>query len=128
MDTERRIATLEERWGTEEVSDVTSPRIQDYFYNRYAGRKPSTINRNMNVMSAILGVATDEGMLLTKLRVRRRKVNDARTVHLELDEIMPAVEHVRVAAGALAGFCVLLLIDTGMRFGEAMRFQWGFLS
>lgn len=124
-DTERRIATLESHWGGEAVADLTPKRIQEYAYHKYRGRSPSTINRNLNVLSAILGVAEEEGMVLTKPRIKRRKVHDARTVHLELDEIMPVVHWVREKQGPLAGFCVLLLTDTGMRFGEALRFRWG---
>lgn len=125
LDTERRIATLESHWGTEPVVGLTAKRIQEYFFHKYRGRKPSTINRNINVMSAIMGVAEEEGLVLVKPRVKRRKVHDTRTSHLELDEIMPVIEWVGENEGALAGFALLLLVDTGMRFGEALRFAWG---
>lgn len=125
MDTERRIATLEKRWGKEKVEDITPLRVQEYVYHKYKGRSPATINRNLNVLVAVLGYAEEVGMLKAKPRIRRRKGESSRSVHLELDEIMPVVEYVRVHGNALMGFCVLLLVDTGMRLGEALHLRWG---
>lgn len=127
-DTDRRIFALEVAFRGVALCDITPRKIQDYFATRYVGASPGTVNRNMNVLSAILGVAAEEGLVLTKPRVKRWKHSDAREVHLELDEVMPVVNWVRDNRGLLAGFCILLLIDTGMRFGEMLRLRWGDLQ
>lgn len=128
MDTERRLAILEERWAKEELDDITPRAVQEYVYHKYQGRSPATINRNLNVFVAVLGYAEEMGMMEKKPRIRRRRGEVGRDVHLEVDEIMPVVEYVRVSGNALMGFCVLLLIDTGMRLGEALHLRWGDLS
>lgn len=63
-----------------------------------------------------------------KPRIRRRRGEVSRNVHLELDEIMEVVDYVRVHGNALMGFAILLLVDTGMRLGEALNLRWGDLS
>lgn len=128
VDTERRIATLEERWGGEKLEDITPVRVQEYVYHKYKGRSAGTVNRNINVMVAILGYAEEMGLMKAKPRIRRRRGEKSRNVHLELDEILPVVEYARVHGNALMGFCLLLLVDTGMRLGEALHLQWGDLS
>lgn len=128
VDTERRIATLEERWANEKLEDITPMRVQEYVYHKYKGRTPATVNRNLNVLVAVLGHAEELGMMKAKPRIRRRKGEVSRSVHLELDEIMPVVDYVRVNGNALMGFCILLLTDTGMRLGEALHLRWGDLS
>lgn len=125
LDTERRIATLEERWAREKLEDMTPVRVQEYVYHKYKGRSAGTVNRNLNVLVAILGYAEEMGLMKSKPRIRRRRGETGRNVHLQLDEIMPVVEHVRVHGNALMGFCILLLVDTGMRLGEALNLKWG---
>ena len=128
VDTERRIATLEERWANEKLEDITPLKVQEYVYHKYRGRAAGTVNRNLNVLVAVLGYAEEVGMMKAKPRIRRRKGEKSRNVHLELDEIMPVVEYVRTRGNALMGFCILLLTDTGMRLGEALHLRWGDIS
>ena len=127
-DTEQRLATLERGLGKEDVIDITAQRNQSYVLAAYPNRSPGTVNRNLNVLSAVLGLAEEEGLILTKPKVRRRKHRGMRETHLELDEIMPVVEECHTSAGPLYGFIILLLIDTGMRFSEALRLKWGDLK
>ncbi len=124
-DAERRIRTFEEEFGKYPISEVDTQAIQDFLYRQYAGAKPATVNRNLAVLIAILHLAHDEGHLLVVPRVRRFKGASQRDVHLELEEIMPVVDHIREEMGALAGFVCLLLVDTGARWGEACNIRWG---
>ena len=74
VDTERRIAMLEKRWGAEKLEDITPVRVQEYVYHKYKGRSAGTVNRNINVMVAILGYAEEMGLMKAKPRIRRRQI------------------------------------------------------
>lgn len=129
IDTDRRIARLNKYWGNVNMSDISAIRIQRFTYEKFGRASPSTVNRNLAVLSAILSTAQEAGILKgDKPRIRRRRFNDIREVHLELRDIMPIVQWIAENKGPLIGFCILLLIDTGMRFGEMMRFRWGDLQ
>ena len=128
LDTERRLETLEKEFGLREVRSITAEEVQAYVYAKYSCKKPGTINRNLSVLKAVLSVALEEGMITTKPVIKLRKVSDARNTHLEAREIMPVVNAIREEDGPLMGFVVLLLIDTGMRFGEMLRLVWGDLQ
>lgn len=125
LDTERRLTVMERWFSGVALADINAKRINEFLYENYKGRAPSTINRNLAALAAIMAVAEEEGLVLVKPKVKRARGERQRNVHLELDEIMPVVDAVREKEGVLAGFCILLLIDTGMRFGEAMNLRWG---
>lgn len=129
LDTERRIKAFEDDWGTVALDDVMPEDVQAYVYRKYQGKTASTVARNVTVFISILNNAYELGMLDKVPRIRRpRKPKDGRLYHLEIDEIMPVVEHVTKKYNALYGFVILLLVDTGLRFGEAMNLRWGDLG
>ena len=80
----------------------------------------------MGTFNAILNMAVDMGWSAQKIRVKRPRGSrkDERIAHLEAEEVMPLVQYITRTYGALMGFTVLLLIDTGLRFGEALRLRW----
>lgn len=125
MDTEKRVAEFEKAWGGRKAESLTPVEIQTYFSRKYAGRSPGTINRNMGALIAMLAYGEELGIVKARPRIKRRRHRDEREVHLELDEIMPVVERVRLEKGPLHGFAILLLIDTGLRLGEALHLRWG---
>lgn len=127
-DSELRIAKLEKRFGNDDVSSITPAVVQEYLYKQYRGRSLATVNRNTVVLVAILRLAEELGMMTAAPRIKQRRGAGVRTTRLELDEIMPVVEHVRVRHGPLMAFCILLLIDTGMRLNEALAMRWGDLK
>lgn len=124
-DTDRRIGKLVARFGAEQLVDVTKAKWRDYVAEVYGSASAATVNRNQAVLSAIMHVAEDEGAIVSVPRYHRTKGARSRNTHLQIEEIMPVVERVREVGGAIAGFTALLLIDTGMRFGEAMDLTWG---
>lgn len=129
MDTERRIQSFARRWDGIKLEDITTEDVQEYVYSKYQGKTASTVARNVTVFISILNNAYELGMIDRVPRIRRpRKPKDARIYHLEIDEIMPVVEHVTKKYNALYGFAILLLVDTGLRFGEAMNLRWGDLG
>lgn len=128
LDTERRVAQFERKFGDVKLGEITNEMVQLYITEKFAKCAPSTINRNISILKAIVGVAVEDGLCKDRLNVKMRRVSAARSVHLEMHEIMPVVNAIREIEGPLAGFFALLLIDTGMRFGEAMRLVWGDLQ
>lgn len=122
--TYQRLVRFGRELGDIKLSDVTAMSIRQFVESNYKGRTGATINRNLNIISAILNYAYECGMLDNKVRIRRGKVRALRNQHLELEEIMPVVNFVRVKYGPFAGFLMLLLVDTGVRLGEALNMRW----
>lgn len=129
-DTSRRVVLFETHFGKRPLYEITSQVAQKFINDKFALHAPATVNRNISILSAIFRVALQDGLMLHRvfLRLRRVGIDGTRTSHLELGEVMPVVEAVQSIAGPLCGFIILLLIDTGMRFGEAMRLEWGDLQ
>ena len=128
-DTELRLKVIERKFANWELEDVTAAAVQQWVYDRWRNRSPSTVNRNVNVMVAIMVTAEELGMVKQRPKIRRARGGDAsRDVHLEVGEVMKVVDAVLRTEGALQAFAILLLCDTGMRLNEALDLRWGDLS
>ncbi len=127
IDTERRIEEFVNLFKNRDICTINGVDVHEYRSGLLAdgrSKNPSTIARNLNVLAAILNNAKYIGLVKDVIRVRRPKVSDMRTFHLELDEIPKIIEYVRVHYSPLSAFSLLLMIDTGARFGEAMNMRW----
>lgn len=126
MDTERRLASLIPRWTKVPLEEIEAEAVYTYFRTKYKYRKNNTIARNMGTFKAILHHAVEMGWYARPLilRIPRKSRNDERIVHLEAEEIEPVVEYLNDVYGPLTAFSILLLIDTGVRFGEALKLRW----
>ena len=126
LDSDRRIETLLDRWMHTKLIEIDTVDIYAYFRAKYSGRRANTMARNMTTFKSVLAHAEDLGWLNHRIRIRHPKGSrdDERIVHLEKNEVMPVIAHVVKHHGILHAFTILLLCDTGVRFGEAMKLRW----
>jgi len=127
-DTVLRLAVFRGALGHIPIDEITSEDVDVWQKAQYENMSPSTANRNLGVLRTILRYGVTIGWMGTAPKIRMRKVYDVRMSHLELDEIVPVVEWVKNNGSILEGFVLLLLIDTGMRMGEALNLKWGDLE
>jgi integrase len=122
---------LEAEFGTMALADLSAFRIEKWKLARSKVVKPGTVNRELNVLKAMLAKAVEWKLLdMNPARdVKRFKVNDARTRYLERAELAALLATARgdVAAAWLVP-AILLAVHTGLRQGELLRLRWADLS
>lgn len=125
-DTELRIDRLLDRFENEFVDEITPLLWHKFMVNAYKHRTAATMQRMLAVMHAIMTVADEMGWVDKKpqLKTPKRGGPKIRTLHLETKEIMPVVEYATLRYGAMVGLGILMLTDTGARWGECIRIRW----
>ena len=125
-DTELRIDRLLDRFENQYIDEITPLEWHRYMVTAYKHRTAGTMNRMAGVMHAIMTMAEEMGLIETKpvLKSPSRGKQKVRTLHLETTEIMPVVEYATVRYGALVGLALLMLTDTGARWGECVNIRW----
>ena len=124
LDTARRLDRLLRAFGERPVADIDQAEWTSFIVEKMGGRSPATIQRNIVVMKAVLNHAAGMGWRVNRLSGPRLGKKGHRTVHLRQDEVIPVVNYIRRKYGVAYGFLVLLLCDTGLRFGEAWNLRW----
>ena len=122
---DQAIERLLDRFEHELLEEITPDIWYKYMSTKYAGLSAATMHRNLKVMNAIMKEAEFHGWHVARPLVKRmRNVDKARNQMLQPEEIAPFIEYMEKRHGALTAFTVLLLIDTGMRYGEALFLRW----
>ena len=88
-----------------------------------AGLKPGSVLRYLNSFKAMMNHAHERGWLEHRLKVPMPSVDDARDEHFDAKEANEFLTWVR-AKRPEHEVAFTLLIDTGLRLGEALRITW----
>jgi integrase len=122
---------LEAEFGTMPLADLSAFRIEKWKLARGKVVKLGTVNRDLNVLKAMLAKAVEWKLLdVNPARdVRRFTVNDARTRYLERAELAALLAAAsRDVAAAWLVPAIMLAVHTGLRQGELLRLRWVDLS
>jgi len=123
-----------EYWGDKLAREITTSDVMDWVRTDMAGLKPGSVKRYLTTFKAMMGHARTRGWVAERISIPMPRVDDARDQHfdeIEATEFLAWVGRERPLA--LLAFTVL--IDAGLRLGEAIRLNWsdvkfakGFLS
>jgi len=106
--------------GTQ-VTEITPYLLESYiFHLQSLGNGPATINRKLAIVSKIMNYAHRHGIIKTKPTAPLQREPRGR-IRYYSDEEEAAI--IAASEGCLRDFFVTL-IDTGMRKGEALSFEW----
>lgn len=87
------------------------------------GLSGGTVNRKLAALSKMLGHAYSRGVIKRKPKIERRRESEHRIRWYSRDEEKKIVDYFRVVKPELA-VLVIVLVDTGLRLGEALRLHW----
>ncbi len=111
-----------EFFGDRYVYEIDCLQIEKYKTERLLKVKPSTVNRELNVLKCMFHRAIEWDMILDSpaKKVKKFQVDDKRVRFLTVEEINRLLS---VCSGSLFGI-VGLAINTGMRRGEILKLKW----
>ena len=117
------IECLKRYFGNKPLARITTADIQEFYNKRMAETTPSTANRHLTVLHAIINK-----MLRLKLYrgenpcigVAKHKDNPARTNYLTKEQIRDVLTYISERSQNMVAFA----IGTGMRLGEILRLDW----
>jgi integrase len=89
-----------------------------------AGKTHATINRHCAAMSRVLTHAVDLGWIASRFRVPQLPEDLNRVRYLDLDEERAALEWCVEHQETMFASLIIVLVDTGMRMGEARSLEW----
>lgn len=116
-----KVAT--QAWGKTEVRKITSTMGMDLVRENWSDLKPGTVRRYLKVVRAVFNFGTKNKLCSEVPTVPLPKVDDARDLHLNIEEIRAYLEFVRTSRPAVyAAMCVL--VDCGLRLGELMELRF----
>jgi integrase len=131
------VVAVKEFFGMTRLREITPIKIERFKNGRIKAptkngqaRKPGTVNRDLGVLSRILSMAHDNGLLAENpaRRVRRLRDDNERIRFLTLDEQerLLAVMVGRYANSIKPVF--IFAVNTGMRRGEILNLGWSDIS
>ncbi len=125
-ETERRVKKLLEVFGDKSLDYVSEFLIESYKQERLKeGVKPSTVNRELNILRAILYKAKEWGMYSGELpRIKTYKVNDERVRYLSPEELKSLIDACPDWFKPVVKFACL----TGLRASELFSLTWDMVS
>ena len=104
-----------------EVKSITSSDLESYVLHlRHIGNGPSTINRKLAIISKVMQYALRHELITTKPYVALQREPEGRVKYYTEEE---EIELLAVLPEELRDLFVVL-IDTGMRRGEALSLEW----
>jgi integrase len=121
-ETERVVERLVNGWGEVKLIDITRGAIETYAMREWAGLKPGSVRRYLNVMRAILRHAQKNVSGFDGVEVPIPRVNDARDTHFDEVQANAFLEWAKRERAELYPHFVTL-IDTGVRLNEMMALR-----
>jgi integrase len=107
-----------------EIAAVSSTRVADFKAHLIAhGDAPATINRKVALVSKLLHLGVEWGMLDRVPVIRREREEGGRVRWLSREEEAGVLAHLRGGGHTLMADLVVVLVDTGLRLGEALRLR-----
>lgn len=123
-----RLDTLERNLGSLTLETLTSSRIAKYRDDRLKEVGPSSVRREMIILSAMFKIAVQEWQWATHsplLTVNKPSSPPARRRGISEDEITQILSNLKKSRlGAQVSAMFLLSIETGMRLGEIVGLRW----
>ena len=112
-------------WGKRQLRDITAGEIEHYAAGLREKLRPSTVNRNLAILSKICSLAVRAGWITHSpmTHVRYLKENNIRYRTLSATEI-PRFIDAATALQTPAADSILLALYTGMRIGEVCTLKW----
>ena len=126
QDLVNKVENFVDAWGKTKLSNLTIDVVEDWFDREHGHLAPGSILRYMTQFKAITNHAARRGWM-AKLELPMPSVDDERDEHFDLDEVERFLAWVRVEA-PWAEMTFTLLIDTGMRLGEAHLCRWNHIK
>uniref|UniRef100_UPI003D8A116C tyrosine-type recombinase/integrase n=1 Tax=Gordonia sp. B7-2 TaxID=3420932 RepID=UPI003D8A116C len=119
------------RWGEVLLKDITRPGVQEWVAEMRRDKlAASTIQKHVNLVSSVMALALDKGMLPAGPR-GEAAVNPCKGVTVPKPDPSPerflTHDEADAVRGVLEGFDRFifdLLVGTGMRWGEAVALTW----
>lgn len=117
----------------EPIADITPQDIADYRDFRLASVKRSTVNRDLNLISAVFSIAIDEWGWIKQNPCRSIKrpggtPHRERVIHWhEIRAMLSVLRYSRLKPELqiqATAICFLLALSTGMRAGELCSMEW----
>ena len=121
-----RAVTLLQHLGDGDAYQLDRPAIKAYIAARQAqGRKASTINRELALLSAAINDAIEDGYPVPQV-VKGRKLREpeGKTRWLTRDEVARLIEAARQTDQPALPDWILVAVHTGLRAGEMAALQW----
>lgn len=121
-----RAVTLLQHLGDGDSYQLDRPAIKAYIAARQAqGRKASTINRELALLSAAINEAIEDGYPVPQI-VKGRKLREpeGRTRWLTRIEVATLIESARQTEQPALPDWILVAVHTGLRAGEMAAMQW----
>lgn len=87
------------------------------------GLSGATINRKLAALSKMLGHGFTRGAVTRRPKIERRRESEHRIRWFTREEEKSVVDYFRVVKPEIASL-VVVLVDTGLRLGEALRLHW----
>lgn len=87
------------------------------------GLSGATVNRKLAALSKMLGHGYTRGVVKRKPKIERRRESEHRIRWYSREEEKKIVDYFRAVKPEVATL-VVLLVDTGLRLGEALRLHW----
>jgi integrase len=104
------------------LEDITTDMIDDYIEHlEDSGRSNGTINRKLAALSKLFTVAIDRGALQAKPKFRRKPEAMGRIRYITRTEEQSILRLLSQFADTEAHDAVIVLVDTGLRWGELQR-------
>ena len=121
-ETKRRVKILVQRFGEKRLDQFADFTVESYKIERISeGVKPSTVNRELNILRAILRKAVEFNLYNGDLpRFKSYRVNDERTRYLSREEF----ERLMKVLPPWLKAPVIFAIYTGLRPGELFTLRW----
>lgn len=88
------------------------------------GNSNGTINRKLAALSKMMRIATERGWIQRKPKVERKRESEHRIICLSRDEEEQMLRFTRHIGKAAHADLWEVLVDTGMRCGEALALRW----
>lgn len=108
--------------GERMVSEMNASTIEDIINASMASLQDNSIRRKLNVLSAAINYSASLGRCDT-IKIAMPKVDDARDMHLNIEEIRDFLEWVEVNVPQYK-FAFTMLIDSGVRLSEMRKLRW----
>ena len=88
------------------------------------GNANATVNRKLAVLSKMMRIAAERGWVNRKPRIERKRESEHRIICLTRDEEEQVIRFTRHVGKAAHADLWEVLVDTGMRCGEALKLRW----
>lgn len=117
------IKLFRERWEDRLPKEIKAAEIQELVAEEFDEIKPGTVRRYLKMLRAVCNHGLKMGMCTAVPKVPMPRVDDARDVHLNLDEIEAMLGWVMAHRPALY-VAFVVLVDTGVRLGELLALEY----